>query len=104
MLAARDALDKDGDGSDGLPVVRDGEKPANLYRMAFHFTPLTGSASGKRHYLPTLSGYGENIVTLFPGRIVSIRTAKVGEIPQGEQAEVGPDDMSDRAVERLAPF
>jgi len=103
-LEARDALDKDGDGSDGLPVVRDGEKPANLYRMAFHFTPFTGSASGKRHYLPTLSGYGENIVTLFPGRIVSIRTAKVGEIPEGEQAEVGPDDMSVRAVERMAPF
>ena len=103
-LEARDALDKDGDGSDGLPVIRDGEKPANLYRMAFHFTPFTGSASGKRHYLPTLSGYGENIVTLFPGRIVSIRTAKVGEIPEGEQAEAGPDDMSVRAVERMAPF
>lgn len=104
VLEARDALDKDGDGSDGLPVVRDGEKPANLYRMAFHFTPFTGSASGKRLYLPTMSGYGENIVTLFPGRIVSIRTAKVGEVPEGEQAQVGPKDMSVRAVERMAPF
>lgn len=104
VLEARDALDKDGDGADGLPVIRDGEKPANLYRMAFHFTPYTGSASGKRRYLPTMSGYGENIVTLFPGRIVSIRTAKVGEIPDGEKAQAGPADMSVRAVERMAPF
>lgn len=104
VLEARDALDKDSDGSGGLPVIRDGEKPANLYRMAFHFTPFTGSASGKRQYLPTMSGYGENIVTLFPGRIVSIRTAKVGEIPEGEPAAIGPDDMSVRAVERMAPF
>ena len=104
LLEARDALDKDGDGSDGLPVIRDGEKPANLYRMGLHFSPFTGTASGKRHYLPTFSGYGENIVVLFPGRIVSIRTAKVGEIPEGEEAQVGPKDMSIRAVERMAPF
>lgn len=104
VLAAEGALDKEGDGADGLPVIRDGEKPANLYRMGFHFTPFTGSASGKRHYLPTLSGYGENIVVLFPGRVVSIRTAKVGEVPAGEQAELGPEDMSIRAVDRMAPF
>jgi Beta-lactamase len=104
VLEARDALDKESDGSDGLPVIRDGVTPAKLYRMAFHFTPFTGTASGKRRYLPTMSGYGENIVVLFPGRVVSIRTAKVGEVPEGEQAEVGPDDMSVRAVERLAPF
>ena len=72
--------------------------------MGLHFSPFTGTASGKRHYLPTFSGYGENIVVLFPGRIVSIRTAKVGEIPEGEEAQVGPKDMSIRAVERMAPF
>ena len=104
LLEARDALDKDGDGSAGLPVILDDDKPANLYRMGFHFMPFTGSASGKRHYLPKMSGYGENEVVLFPGRIVSIRAAKVGEIPDGQQAIVGPADMSVRAVERMAPF
>jgi hypothetical protein len=104
VLAAEGALDKEGDASDGVPVVRDGATPAKLYRMAFHFTPVTGSVSGKRRYLPTMSGYGENIVQLFPNRIVAIRTAKVGEVPEGEQAKVGPDDMSERAVERLSPF
>ena len=104
VLAAEGALDKEGDGADGLPQLRDGDQPLKLYRMAFHFTPFTGTASGKRRYLPTMSGYGENIVVLFPNRIVSIRTAKVGEVPEGEKAEDGPKDMSVRAVERLSPF
>jgi hypothetical protein len=104
VLAAREALDKDGDAGDGVPTVRDGEKPARLYEMGFHFTPLTGSSSGRRRYLPTMEGYGENEVVLFPGRVVSIRTAKVGELPPGDVAKAGPPDASVRAVERMAPF
>ena len=72
--------------------------------MGFHYTAFTGSRSGKAHLLPTMSGFGDNEVILFPGRIVVIRTANVANVPAGEKALSDDADATLRAVDRLAPF
>jgi hypothetical protein len=51
-----------------------------------------------------MSGFGDNEVILFPGRIVAIRTANVANIPAGEKAVSGDANATLRAVDRLAPF
>jgi hypothetical protein len=72
--------------------------------MGFHFTPYVGSASGRRHYLPTMWGSGESKVALYPNRIVSIVIAKAAQLPEGEAANEGDAQATARAVDRLAPF
>jgi hypothetical protein len=104
LLAAHGAIDKKGDGSAGAAEAAPGAPPAQLYKMGFHYTPHVGSRSQRMHYLPTMSGFGDNEVILFPGRTVAIRAAKVAEVPPGEQARSDEPDATVRAVDRLAPF
>jgi hypothetical protein len=73
--------------------------------MGFHFSAYESSKQHTRHYLPTMQGYGDNEVILFPNRIVAIRMAKVTD----KHPKTGPalsDDttVTMRAVDRLAPF
>ena len=101
LLAARGALDKLSDNSSAR--AKDAPPPL-YYKMGFHYTAYTGSRSGKTRLLPTMSGFGDNEVILFPGRIVAIRTAKVANVPAGEKALSDDVDATPRAVDRLAPF
>lgn len=103
LLAAEGALDKTGDGSpqeQSPPPTQ----PRQLYAMGFHFTPYTPSRSKTLHYLPTMSGFGDNEVILVPNGIVAIRAAKVAEVPDGESAKSADELATPRAVDRLAPF
>jgi CubicO group peptidase (beta-lactamase class C family) len=105
LLAAHGAIDKDGDASAGASPPDASAPPLNLYQMGFHFTPCASRRAGLRHYLPTMQGFGDNEVILFPGRVVAIRMAKVTE----QNPKAGPavsDDVTAtlRAVDRLAPF
>lgn len=104
LMAAQGALEKDGDAS--VPHLAPGpnDPPARLYKMGFHYTAFTGSRTRSLRYLPTMSGFGDNEVLLFPGRIVAIRAAKVAEVPQGETARSPDPDATPRAVDRMAPF
>jgi CubicO group peptidase (beta-lactamase class C family) len=101
LLAARGALDKLSDNSS--PRAQ-GAPPPLYYKMGFHYTAFTGTRSGKTVLLPTMSGFGDNEVILFPGRIVAIRAANVANVPAGEKALSDDADATPRAVDRLAPF
>lgn len=97
LLAARDALSKTG------VAPADGGAPA-LYRMGFHYTAFTGSKSGTPRQLPTMSGFGDNEVVIYPGRTVSLRAAKAVTWDGGPVVH-GDDPLATvRAVDRLAPF
>lgn len=104
LLAAEGALDKKGDGSVHRRDASTKDPTLKLYQMGFHFTPYTGSRSRELRYLPTMSGFGDNEVILFPGRIVAIRTAKIAAVPAGETARSSDAAATVRAVDRLAPF
>jgi len=97
LTAANGALVEDVNGYAGAVA-------GMLYKMGFHFRPFVGSGSRTRVYLPAMTGFGENEVILFPGRIVSIRVAKVADVPADEQAAAGDADATPRAIDRLAPF
>jgi hypothetical protein len=101
LLAARGALDK---LSDNSSAHAKNAPPPQYYKMGFHYTAYTGTRSGTMHLLPTMSGYGDNEVILFPGRIVAIRTANVANVPAGEKALSDDVTATLRAVDRLAPF
>jgi hypothetical protein len=75
-----------------------------FYKMGFHFVPYVGSASHRRFYLPTMSGFGENEVILYPNQMISIVMGKAAAFHPGDQikSEKGPQTI--RAVDRLAPF
>ena len=103
LLGARGALDKLSDNSDTGPRPAS-LPPRQLYKMGFHFTAFTGSRSGRQLQLPTMSGFGDNEVILFPGRLVAIRTANVANVPEGEKAVTGDPAATLRAVDRMAPF
>lgn len=106
LLAARDAIQKTGDAS----VTRLTSASAaaadagELYKMGFHFRPYAGSRTKQLRYLPTMSGSGENEVTLYPNGLISIVTAKAAQLPPGEQAKSDAGPQTIRAVDRLAPF
>ncbi len=102
LLAARAALDEAGDGSP--PPAGGWGAHTKLYRMGFHFTPYVGSRSHSLLFLPTMSGFGENQVILYPNGLVSIRIAKAAELPTGEAMSQGDEDSTPRAVDRLDPF
>jgi CubicO group peptidase (beta-lactamase class C family) len=104
LLAAHGAIDKKGDGSVSAAGRKTDAPPANLYQMGFHFTPYVGSRSRQLHHLPTMSGFGDNEVILFPGRVVAIRAAKVADVPKDEKAVSDDSAATARAVDRLAPF
>jgi hypothetical protein len=99
LMAAQGAIDKDGDASAGSAARNPNAPAANLYKMGFHYTPFVGSRTKTRQYLPTMSGFGDNEVILFPGRTVAIRSAKATE-----KSASGDADATPRAVDRMAPF
>jgi hypothetical protein len=103
LLAARGALREDGDQSVTRTSPAGLQSYPELYTMGFHFIPFMGTA-GQLLYLPTMSGSGENEVTLYPNHMISIVMANAAELPAGERAltEAGPQTL--RAVQRLAPF
>ena len=102
LLAARGALDKQGYAA--APTAHDDAHPAQLYHMGFHYTPYRGSKSKTLHYLPTMEGFGDNEVMLFPNHVIALRMAKVAEVPKGEEARSKDVDATARAVDRLSPF
>jgi CubicO group peptidase (beta-lactamase class C family) len=104
LMAATGALKEDISGSAGRVATDSQDTPPMLYEMGFHFRPFVGSRSQTRLYLPAMTGFGENEVVLFPNHIVAIRTAKVAEVPAGEQAASDDADATLRAVDRLSPF
>jgi len=101
LLAARDALRKDGDAS-VLPTG--GADNAALYKMGFHFTPYVTTADHRPLHLPTMEGAGENEVMLFPNGLISIIMGDALRLPEGEHAksDAGPETI--RAVEHLGAF
>ena len=105
LLAAKDAIRKKTDMSvDKSPVPDDDSTDEGLYKMGFHFNPYIGSKSGKRVFLPTMTGSGANEVILFPNGLISIRAGKASELPKGEQVNSGSGPMTAKAVDRLMPF
>ena len=104
LLAARDAIQKDGDFSVARVTPDDAPASTEFYKMGFHFVPYVGSASHRRFYLPTMSGFGENEVILYPNRMISIVMGKAAAFRPGDQvkSEKGPQTI--RAVDRLTPF
>jgi len=104
LMAATGALNEDINDSAGRVAADPQDRPPMLYKMGFHFRPFVGSRSQTRIYLPAMTGFGENEVMLFPGRIVSIRVAKVADVPAGEKAASGDADATPQAVDRLSPF
>ncbi|HWW80918.1 MAG TPA: hypothetical protein VNY82_15075 [Steroidobacteraceae bacterium] len=104
LLASHEALLKTGNATQPAKVGDEDVGDAPLYKMGFHFTPYVGSASGLRHYLPTMWGSGESEVVLYPNGVISIRIAKAAQLPDGEAAGEGDAQATVRAVDRLAPF
>jgi hypothetical protein len=103
LLAAKGALDKLSDNS--APAPRPASlPPPQLYGMGFHYTAYAGSRSGRTWQLPTMSGFGDNEVILFPGRIVAIRAANVANVPAGDKAVTDDAAATLRAIDRMAPF
>jgi len=104
LLAARDAVAKDGDTSTGRHACVPAAGPGGLYKMGFHFSAHAGSASRKRFWLPTMSGSGESEVILFPNRLISIRIGKAAQLPPREDAFASDGVTTAHAVDRLDPF
>jgi len=102
LLAARDALRKDGDFS--TERVPPESVNAEFYKMGFHFVPYVEATNHRLLHLPTMEGAGENEVTLYPNGLVSIIMADALRLPEGESAksQAGPETV--RAVERLEPL
>lgn len=104
LLAARDAIQKDGDSSLARTLPQDAAAGTEFYEMGFHFVPYVAAASGKRYYLPTMSGFGENEVTLYPNQSISIVMGNAAQFHPGDQIKSDKGPLTIRAVERLAPF
>ncbi len=103
LLAARGAIDKDGDAA--RPTDRAaGAPPPRLYRMGYHYTAWTGSRSGQLLQLPTMSGFGDNEVNIFPGRTIAIRAAKAVTWKGGPVVHSDDPLATARAVDRLSPL
>lgn len=104
LLASRNALLKTGDAAMTRTISDPRPEGAEYYQMGFHFNPFTGSASHRRFDLPTMVGYGENEVTLFPNGMISFVIGNVSSFDPGQQvrSDLGPQTV--RAVDRLEPF
>ena len=103
LLAAQDAMRKDGDTS-VTRAMSQNAAAAGLYKMGLHFVPYVAAASGRSHYLPTMSGFGQTEVTLYPNRLISIVIGKEAYFEPGAAAKSAEGPATVRAVERLAPF
>jgi CubicO group peptidase (beta-lactamase class C family) len=104
LLAARDALRKDGDFSVTRTAPENSPDRAEFYKMGFHFVPYVGSKSHKRLDLPTMSGFGENEVTLYPNQMISILMGNAAKFDPGDQIKSDKGPQTIRAVDRLSPF
>jgi hypothetical protein len=104
LLAARGALQKDGDAALAQIHPEDAADGVEFYEMGFHFVPYAGSASHKRVYLPSMSGFGENEVILYPNGMVSIIMGNAATFKPGEQIKSAQGPLTLRAVDRLDPF
>jgi CubicO group peptidase (beta-lactamase class C family) len=104
LLAARNAIRKDGDSSLSRTAPENAPDGTEFYLMGFHFVPYVGSKSHRRHELPTMSGFGENEVTIYPNQVISIVMGNAAKFSPGDQikSEQGPQTI--RAVDRLSPF
>ncbi len=89
---------------DRRPPPDDTSTDEELYKMGFHFVPYVGSRSGKRFFLPEMTGFGENQVILFPNGLISIRMGKGAELPPGETVNASVGWTTAQAVDRLSPF
>jgi CubicO group peptidase (beta-lactamase class C family) len=104
LLAARDAIQKDGDFSVTRLLPQSAPDSTEFYKMGFHFVPYVAAANHQRYELPTMSGFGENEVTLYPNRMISIVMGKAAQFHPGDQIKSQKGPQTIRAVERLAPF
>jgi hypothetical protein len=105
LLAGTDAMRTKTDMSvDRRPPPDDASTDEELYKMGFHFVPYVGSRSGKRFFLPEMTGFGENQVILFPTGLISIRMGKGAELPPGENVDSVGAGTTAQAVDRLSPF
>jgi len=105
LLAGTDAMRTKTDMSvDRRPPPDDASTDEELYKMGFHFVPYVGSRSGKRVFLPEMTGFGENQVILFPTGLISIRMGKGAELPKGEKVNNGGAGTTEQVVDRLSPF
>lgn len=104
LLAARDAMRTKTDMSVDRRPPDDESTDEELYKMGFHFVPYIGSRSGKRFFLPEMTGFGENQVILFPNGLISIRMGKGAELPPDEKVNTAGRGTTAEAVDRLSPF
>lgn len=104
LLAARDAMQKDGDFSVSRVSPESAGPKTEFYKMGFHFLPFVATRGHRLLHLPTMSGSGENQVILYPNRMISIVIAKAAQLPPGEQAKSDDIQQTIRVVEKLAPF
>jgi len=104
LLAARDAMRTKTDMSVDRELLDDQSTDEELYKMGFHFVPYIGSHSGKRFFLPEMTGFGESQVILFPNGLISIRIGKGAELPPGEKVNSSSSGTTAQAVDRIAPF
>jgi CubicO group peptidase (beta-lactamase class C family) len=105
LLAGYEAVRQDGDGSlsTGFEADEAQQRTAMFYKMGFHFIPYV-AADGKVHRLPTMTGFGESEVTLYPNRLVSIVIGNAARFHPGDQTKSAAGPQTIRAVERLARF
>jgi CubicO group peptidase (beta-lactamase class C family) len=104
LLAAREAIQKNGDSPVTLRPPESGDAGTELYKMGFHFRPYVGSGTHQLRYLPMMSGSGENEIILYPNGLISIVMAKAAQLPKEEQAKSDAGPQTVRAVDRVAPF
>jgi hypothetical protein len=104
LLAAKEAIRTKTDMSVDHRLPDDENLDEELYKMGFHFAPYTGSRSGKKFFLPEMTGFGESQVILFPNGVVSIRMGKGAELPSGENVNSSVRGTTAQAVDRLSPF
>lgn len=104
LLAARDAIRTKTDMSVDRRPPDDDSTDEELYKLGFHFVPYVGSRSGKRFFLPEMTGFGENQIILFPNGLISLRMGKGAELPPGEKVNTSARGSTAQAVDRLSPF
>lgn len=104
LMAARGAIQKDSDFSLGRPEPVQTGAMTELYEMGFHFMPYVGGVSQNRYYLPTMSGFGENEIILYPNKLISIVMGNAAQFHPGDQIKSAKGPQTIRAVDRLAPF
>ena len=104
LLAARGTLRKDGDSSLAHERPEKAPMTAEFYAMGLHFIPYVGSASHRRVDLPSMNGFGENEITLFPNGLVSLILGNAAQFKPGDQIKSEKGPLTLRAVDRLAPF